>query len=45
MKGFFQAMFLDWLARSGDTPDASTAIDLKKLTPAEIESLKTLGYI
>jgi arylsulfatase A-like enzyme len=45
MKGFFKAMFLDWLARAGDAPDASTAIDLKTLTPAEIESLKTLGYI
>ena len=45
MKGFFRAMFLDWLARSDDSPDASTAIDLKTLTPAEIESLKTLGYI
>lgn len=45
MKGFFKAMFLDWLTRSDDAPDASTAIDLKTLTPAEIESLKTLGYI
>ncbi len=45
MKRFFKAMFLDWLARSTDGPDASTAIDLKTLTPAEIESLKTLGYI
>lgn len=45
MKGFFKAMFLDWLARSNEAPDASTAIDLKTLTPAEIESLKTLGYI
>ena len=45
MKGFFKAMFLDWLAGSDETPDASTAIDLKTLTPAEIESLKTLGYI
>lgn len=45
LKRFFQAMFLDWWARSGEPFDASTAIDLKKLTPAEIESLKTLGYI
>jgi arylsulfatase A-like enzyme len=45
VKGFFKAMFLDWLARSNDAPDTSTAIDLKTLTPAEIESLKTLGYI
>ena len=45
MKEFFRAMFLDWLARSDDTPDASTAIDLKTLTPAEIESLKSLGYL
>jgi arylsulfatase A-like enzyme len=45
MKRLFKAMFLEWLARSGDAPDASTAIDLKTLTPAEIESLKTLGYI
>jgi arylsulfatase A-like enzyme len=44
-KEFFRAMFLDWLARSDDAPDTSTAIDLKTLTPAEIESLKTLGYL
>ncbi len=45
IKEFFEAMFLDWRARSDGTFDASTAIDLKSLTPAEIESLKTLGYI
>jgi arylsulfatase A-like enzyme len=45
MKGFFLAMFLDWRIRSDEPFDAATAIDLKKLTPAEIESLKTLGYI
>jgi hypothetical protein len=45
LKRFFLGMLLDWRTRTGVGGGPSESIDLKTLTPAEIEALKTLGYI
>jgi arylsulfatase A-like enzyme len=45
VRRYFEARFLSWLKSSGDGTDAATSIDLKKMSPTEIENLKSLGYL
>ncbi len=45
VKLYMKARFLDWLKRTAQDAGPSKAVDLENLTPAEIEALKTLGYI
>ncbi len=45
VKLYMRARLLDWMKRTARDTGPSKAIDLKKLTPAEIESLRTLGYL
>ena len=42
---FFQARFLSWLKATGEGPDSGEAIDTRKMSPQEIENLKSLGYL
>jgi arylsulfatase A-like enzyme len=42
---FFGARFLRWLKETGGGPESGEAIDLKKMSPQEIENLKSLGYL
>jgi len=42
---FLQAGFLSWLKTTGEEPDAGEAIDTTKMTPQEIENLRSLGYL
>jgi arylsulfatase A-like enzyme len=44
-KAFLKARFLDWYARFRDLPDYSIQMNLKNLPAAEIEEMKTLGYL
>ena len=45
MIDYFWGSFLEWWKNLSDSETESSAIDLKKLTPTEIENLKTLGYL
>ena len=42
---FLQAGFLSWLKTTGEEPDAGEAIDTTKMSPQEIENLRSLGYL
>jgi arylsulfatase A-like enzyme len=45
VRSFFEARFLSWFETGGEGAGQTTAIDLKKMSPTEIENLKSLGYL
>jgi len=45
VRRYFEARFLTWLKGTANGPDSKEAIDLKKMSPTEIENLKSLGYL
>jgi arylsulfatase A-like enzyme len=45
VRRYFEARFLSWLKTSDEGSGAAAAIDLKKMSPTEIENLKSLGYL
>jgi len=45
VKRYFEARFLNWLRAADEPPSSIEAIDLKKMSPTEIENLKSLGYL
>jgi arylsulfatase A-like enzyme len=42
---FFRARFLSWLNETGEGPHSGEAIDTTKMSPREIENLRSLGYL
>jgi hypothetical protein len=42
---FFESRFLNWLKATGAGARSEEAIDLKKMSPQEIENLRSPGYL
>jgi arylsulfatase A-like enzyme len=45
VRRYFEARFLAWLRATAEGSGSREAIDIKKMSPTEIENLKSLGYL
>jgi arylsulfatase A-like enzyme len=45
VRRYFEARFLAWLRGTANGAESKEAIDIKKMSPTEIENLRSLGYL